>query len=421
MSTITGNQNIIYTFFARKPIFYSENRVFGYELKYRSDTTEICNCLSNSDIVNISVITAALSPVNNQYSDDPKIFICIPSETIRSGMPASLCPATTIIELDDTQINSDNIIENIIIARDSGYRVAISADVKMRDVSNVVNFIDYLFVSMHDKSEEELKALASSLSGSNVKLAARRVEDHNQFLLAKRNGFQLFQGSFFKRPIISNSKNLSSNKLTRFKIYQSLANSKLNTDELVAIIESDVSICYRLLTLINSIAFGIQYKVESIKHAIMLLGWEQIKNWLWLIVLSDAMPKTKSMELLQLSAIRAKFMETAAARNNYEGAPPETLFLLGIFSLLEPILDTPMSELVEKLPLNEGVKSALCGHNNTYYQWLELSRCFESGNWSKMESLIMTMHLDPVSINKAYCESLTWVNNLYDQSGLKLQ
>ncbi|GFK93317.1 hypothetical protein NNJEOMEG_01149 [Fundidesulfovibrio magnetotacticus] len=418
MTHSAGIQACIHTFFARQPVFDASKKVCGYELLYRHDPREKNAPLGADDVANLSVLSATLTSPNKQEEDREKIFIRIPPGSIMAGIPAALSPKTTVVELDAPPAQDQGLLAALSTLKKQGYALALNAASDRACVHGLTELADIVFLNVLGKEEDEIKAMVEPFAASRAILAAKHVEDHAMFERAKKLGFHYFQGSFFKRPVLSPAHRLSSNKATRLGIYRSLGNSRLNADELAAIIESDVSICYRLLTLINSLAYGLQYKVHSIKHSIMLLGWDHIKNWLWLVVLCDILPKGKTQELPRLSAIRARFLERAAAEHGYKAVPPDTLFLLGLFSLLEPMLDTPMAGLVQDLPLEEVVKSALCGKPNLPHQWLELARCFETGDWAKMDALIDSLGLDSVTVAKAYYDALIWASALYEQAAL---
>jgi EAL and modified HD-GYP domain-containing signal transduction protein len=182
--------------------------------------------------------------------------------------------------------------------------------------------------------------------------------------------------------------------------------------ELAATIQADVSVSYRLLQLINSAAFG--YKdIDSIERAVVLLGWEKLKNWVYLVVLTDIQPKGKSSELPYLSTIRAKFLESAAQAHKVTDPKPQSLFLLGLFSLLDAMLDQPMSEVLEQLPLDAAISEALSGEDNELAPWLELARCFETGDWARLDRLVDSLGLDATATAGAYFEAIGWTKHFF--------
>lgn len=414
MTMEAGTQIYVDTFFARQPIFDASNQVFGYELLYRKSPLGTTADFSDKDVATLSVISAALlsSPDTSQLGK--KIFIHFSSESIVAEVPMALDPQSTMVEVESASEVSAEYGEALAKVKERGYSLALN-NYSRQCAKALTELADVVFVDVVDKSEAELAAVLTELKDCGCLLAAKRVEDTSQFQLAKRLGFSLFQGFFFEKPIIVPGRKLPSNKITRLNLYRTLEKEEMDLEELVRNIESDVSISFRLLTFINSIAFGLRYKVDSIRRAIMMLGWRHIKSWLWLVVLSDVMPEEKTSELPFLSSIRAKFLERASANHCVRDPSPDTLFLMGLFSLLEPMLDTPMRELVGALPLDDAVKEALSGGRNVYSEWLDVAKCFESGDWGRLDQLTQALGLDSIKLASSYCEALVWAKSLYEE------
>ncbi|MBI4805777.1 MAG: HDOD domain-containing protein [Desulfovibrio sp.] len=415
MSMDAGSQFYVDTFFARQPVFDSKKNVYGYELLYRKSPLDRSANFSDKDLATLTVISSALLSSPEADQAGKKIFIHFSRMSITSQVLETLAPKTTVVEIEPVVELEPEYEDALTKAKDKGYTLAISHFVQGQCAKRLVELADIVFVDFLDKNEAELKATIKELEGCECLLAAKRLEDDAQFQMALKLGFNLFQGFFFEKPVIVPGRKLPSNKITRLNIYRGLEKGDMDLEELTRNIESDVAISFRLLTFINSLAFGLRYKVSSIRHAILMLGWHQIKSWLWLVVLSDMMPADKTSELPYLSSIRAKFLERTAVNHGLSDVVPETLFLMGLFSLLEPMLDTPMRELVESLPLEDDVKAALSGEDNDYSHWLDVAKCFESGDWGKLDELTRSLGLDSIKVASSYCEALNWAKELYEQ------
>ena len=178
-------------------------------------------------------------------------------------------------------------------------------------------------------------------------------------------------------------------------------------------IQTDVSISFRLLAFLNSSAFGLPQKIKSIRQAILLLGWQKIKNWLRVVLLSDMNQSMDISELVLLSAQRGRFLELVAREHDFWGFDPNSLNLLGIFSLLDALLGIPMTEIVEYLPLEDKLKAALCREpNNEYLPLLHLSGYFEEARWAEAEKMIQQLNLDAGKVKSAFQASVNWADEL---------
>jgi EAL and modified HD-GYP domain-containing signal transduction protein len=402
------------TFFARQPIFDRDNKVYGYELLYRHNSRAEKAMYSDKDMATLNVISSALLTSSGQEQTNQKILIHFSPVSLLSGMQAALPPATTVVELKCQRKLGQDTARALEKLKAQGFQLAINNYLGGSCDKHLLKLADLVLINLLEVKEEDLAPMVEEVSKDSCLIGAKCVEDIEHFELAKKLGFQLFQGFFFEKPTIIPGRKLHPNHAARLNLHRSLERKNLDVDELTQIIESDVALSFHLLSYINSLAFSLRYRVTSIKHAIMLLGWKQVRNWLWLVTISDLVSPGKSWELPYLSAIRAKFLERASLSVQATEVQPGTVFLMGLFSLLEPMLDTPMNELVETLPLEQEVKEALSGQFNDYTDWLEMARCFESGDWNKLDGLTTKLGLDPIKLASAYCEALAWAKELYE-------
>jgi len=226
-------------------------------------------------------------------------------------------------------------------------------------------------------------------------------------------GFSWFQGFFFQKPEIMPGRKLPSSQITRLKLFQLLEQDDVEIDKLAEVIQADVSISYRLLTLLNSAAFGLPVKIRSIQRAIVMLGMKQLRNWLRVVIFTDMAPKGKTRELSTSSVVRGKFLDNTAKAHGRSAEMGSSLFLLGLFSLLDALLDIPMDQIAENLPLDDDIKAALCGRGGDYADWLNLAKCFENADWTSLDGIIAKHALDPARIAKSYFGALDWANTFF--------
>ncbi|GAB6036842.1 HDOD domain-containing protein [Fundidesulfovibrio butyratiphilus] len=402
------------TFFARQPIFDAKRKVFGYELLYRRDANATVADIRDKDAATLSVISTALV---SSHADTLGRMVAIhfSHAAILSEMPLALPAQTTLAEVDPVFQASQALLKSLKTLRAQGYTLAVSGYRAGECDPALIGCVDIVFMDILGKSQAELSGQVLSLAGSERVLAAKRVEDQEAFNQAKRLGFTLFQGFFFEKPVLVPGRTIQTGKAARLSLLAALERPDMDVAALAQAIESDVSLSYRLLTFINSAAFGLRHKIHSIRHAVTMLGWRKMKRWLWMVVLSDITSKDKGSELSVVSAIRAKFLELTAHGHDPARFDPDAMFLMGLFSLLEPMLDTPMIELVSYLPLEKDIIDALCGHDNPFADWLKTAQCFETGEWGSLDALTRKLGLDTVKAASAYCEALVWAKSLYEQ------
>ena len=164
--------------------------------------------------------------------------------------------------------------------------------------------------------------------------------------------------------------------------------------------------CYRLLRYMNSANFGFVNEIHSVKHALSLLGEREVRRWVRLVA-TLAAGSGKSDELVLAAMVRGRFCELLAPKVEHGETD---LFLLGLFSLMDTILDTPMPELLATaFPWSQETKGLLLteqpGRLRPLYQ-LMLAR--ESGEWERTSELAAELHLSESDISEAYWRAMDW-------------
>ena len=242
---------------------------------------------------------------------------------------------------------------------------------------------------------------------------ATGVQDPAWFEICREMGFSLYSGAFFKTPDVIKLRKLSSNEVSRFKLLRLLEMHEPDIDVMAETIQTDVSVSFRLLAYLNSAAFGFPQKIKSIRQAITLLGWNKMKNWLRVSLIMEVSPNKDASDLMLLAVQRGKFLELIAADHDYWGFDPDSLNLLGIFSLLDVMLGVPMADIVAHLPLDTKLQSALCGEpNSEYLPLLQLARLFEEARWPEAEKMIQQLNLDNGKVGGAFQRAVDWAVEL---------
>lgn len=401
-------------FVARQPIFDVHKRSVGHELLYRDRLDSAGADFSDNTLATLKVVSNAFV-ISPDRQPDLRTFINFSESSILENVPYALPAETTVVEIDEPSNPSRAYLDALSKLKDDGYALALDGFEGRSAGTELMDMADYIKIDVLANKPDVVARLAGMVRGKDPAMLAKRVEGDTQFSMAKSLGFKYFQGFFFKKPVVVPGRRLSSNETTRMRLFRMIEREMPDFEELAETIQADVSISYRLLTLLNSAAFSFPQKIRSIKQALVILGGRQLKNWLRLVILTDLMPTSKTSELLVLSTQRGKFFELAATEAAATGLDPGALFLLGLFSLLEAMLDMPMPALMDHLPLDKELKDALCGEDNEAALWLQMAHCFEHADWECLASVIGQLGLDPVKVAAAYHDSMDWTATYFEQ------
>jgi len=398
---------------ARQPIFDKAKQVRGYELLFRHSCKASEAQMTDEHAATMKVVADAYVCLGSSLVEDPIIMVNFSMESVLKQVPYALPPGHTVVELAKFDAPTPEILAALDKLKHDGYLLCLDDFATLDDHAPLLARADFVKLDVLETRREELARAVAMVVASGARLLAKRVETAKLFDMAVSLGFSWFQGFFFQKPEIMPGRKLPSGQTARLKIFRLLEQDDVDIDKLAEVIQADVSISYRLLTLLNSAAFGLTTKIRSIHHAIILLGMKQLRNWLRVIIFTDMAPKGKTRELSTSSVIRGKFLENTAEAH---GKPPEmssSLFLLGLFSLLEALLDIPMKQITESLPLDDDIKAALCCEESIYADWLNLAKCFENADWASLDGIIAGQKLDTTRIAKSYFEALDWANTFF--------
>jgi len=277
----------------------------------------------------------------------------------------------------------------------------------------IYSLADIFVIAVRNKGRDALEAEIAAARRYGTFLFAGRVQDRDSYETCRKLGFSIFSGAFFKNPDTMTARKLSSHQVLRFKLLKLIECNDPDIANLAKAIQADATISFRMLAFLNSAAFAFSQQIKSIRQAICLLGWSKIKNWLRVVLLTDLGQSKESEELVLLSAQRGMFLELVARDHDFWGFDPESLHLLGLFSLLDALVGLPMVEIVAHLPIAEKLKRALCREpDNEYLPLLGLSQCFEEARWQEAEGMVQQLNLDSAKVRVAFQKSINWAGGL---------
>lgn len=402
-------------FVARQPIFDESNETWGYMLLFR-DSDDADRAVFTDDSEATMNLVANLPLCGGIGGSEARLMIHFTADDVIRGVHNAVPLPNAVIILDECTVITDELLEALREIKRNGQEIAVNNFEGRAGCEPLDEMADILLVDMLDKEEADLQQVAAKAQvfGSPL-IIAKRVGDADALELARKVGFPLFHGFFFKTPATESGRKITSSEITRLKLFEIIEKDEPDFDALANAIEADVSISYRLLNFLNSASFSFATTVTSIRQAVVLAGWRPIRNWLRLIILTDMTPSEKSKELSYISAHRAKLFETAALGGGYE-EESDTLFMLGLFSLLDAMLDLKMEAVVEHLPVDDKVKAALCGKPNHFGTWLKLVRAIENSDWDEVGTQAKELNLLPGTVAVSYQHAFTWADTFFSGS-----
>jgi len=255
---------------------------------------------------------------------------------------------------------------------------------------------------------EQAAAMVKRHTAKRRRMLAEKVETREEFEAAKKAGFVYFQGYFFRKPETLNVQEIPANQLNYLLMWQAVARPELDIREVEQVIKSEASLCYRLLRYLNSPLFGFGNEIHSIRHALSLLGDHEVRRWIRLVATLEA-GQNKCSELVLSALVRARFCELLSPS---VGHADSDLFLVGLLSLMDVILEIPMSRVLENVPVDRESKAMLLGEPSRLRPVYELMLAQESGEWQTASDLAGQLHVDEILVAEKYWEAMGWARQV---------
>ncbi|MCP3905595.1 MAG: HDOD domain-containing protein [Planctomycetes bacterium] len=406
------------SFIARQPIFDMRHRVYGYELLFRSGPE---NYFSSVDGVDGDQATSRAMGESvsihglQQLTSGRKLFINVTRRILVEELYTVLPPRQTVIEILETIDPDEEIIEATRAARAAGYQVALDDFIFEERFEPLLGEIDILKVDFMDSTPEQRRAFAERGQAAGLRLLAEKVECHDDVAEAAELGYRYLQGFFFCKPQLISRTNLVGNKRKIVEFLAEANKKDLDLDRIGEIIRGDVGMSYKLLKYLNSVSFGFSSRIESIRHALLLLGTRQVRKWGSLIALSS-LGEDKPSELFTTCLIRARFCESMAPLVRL-GERELDLFAMGMLSVIDALVDQPLAEVLDGMPVSDEVRAALLGGSSRLRPVFDLALAMERGDWEAMASTADGIGVAEMDVLEAYRTSIVWANGVLGGGG----
>ena len=290
--------------------------------------------------------------------------------------------------------------------KDAGYTLALDDVVSLEPYGELLGMADVLKVDFRAMSPDARRVMAKKVMGTSVRLLAEKVETYDEFRQAVDEGFALFQGYFFAKPEVIQKRDVPGNKAQYLRLLHEIRKPHVTMDGLERIIKQDMSLSYRLLKYINSPLFGLRSEIRSVRHALTLLGERDVRRWAMLAAMTGMAPE-KPSELLETGLLRARFCETlSAVLGPAARDAAEEMFLVGLFSVLDALLDVPLEEAARDAGFPPRVKAALLGVPSPLRNVLELVFAYERGDWDIVGVLLDELKVDQRAVAQVFVDSV---------------
>jgi EAL and modified HD-GYP domain-containing signal transduction protein len=386
-----------HVFIARQPIFDLRLEVVGYELLFRGPNQNTAIVSDNDEATSTVVINAFTEMGLDTVVGDRRAWINVSRDFLLGGLARILPRSQVVLELLEDQLIDDALLDAMEDHRARGYTIALDDFAGSEAIAPALEHADIVKLDVLARDRAAVQEDVARLAGRGIALLAEKVETREEHEYCLELGFELFQGYFFCKPERMEARSVAPNRLSILQLVAALQDPKIEIAQLETLVSRDVALSYRLLRYINSAFFGLRREVDSIGRALMLLGIDNVKRWATLSIFASVDEKPR--ELIETALVRARFCELAGEGNR------DQLFTLGLFSVVDALMDAPMEDVIGSMPFPEEMAAALVSHAGPKGELLETALRYERGDF-----------VPPADeLGDAYLEAIEWATSAADE------
>ncbi len=396
-------------FLARQPILTRDKKFFAYEILSRYGPENYCCPTPGSPVAEKAMDELFLMGVRTITEGLPAFMNCTREFLLHDFL--TLMPKELIVgEILENVPSDKDVLAACHRLKDQGYRLALDDYCDTPEAQPLLAIADFVKIDVLLTTFAEQKRLVDICHRQKIPVVAEKVETDEQFQQCARIGYDYFQGYFFCRPQVVGRRSVPANKVVYLELLQAANASVFDLHRISMIFRRDVSLSYRLLRYLNSAAFAFRSQIHSIPHALTLLGELPMRKWISLVSVAGLGDEVAD-GLLRLPLLRAMFCELIGKKI---GLIQETneLFLLGLLSVMDALLNMRMVDVLTEIPVDEAIKRALLGKPSRYRPIFEVVLDYESGTWEQLAHSARHIGLHEEYLPDLYMRSVRWVTEV---------
>ncbi len=394
----------------RQPILGRNEHLYGYELLFRpTDANEADVQDAGRATANVIINTLASFGII-ELLGGRKGFINFDFDMLMDEALELLPREHIVIELLESIEPSAELIERCLYLKQAGFILALDDHQYSPDFAELYAIVDIIKIDLIQTPLETLPAILEQLRKYPCKLLAEKVESVEEFQACHALGFDYFQGYYFARPDILKKKKMDEDATTLLKLMRLLAD-EAGIDAIEQAFRGSPALTYKLLMLVNSVAFGHRHKIQGVRHAIVMTGRVQIKRWIQLALFAADGDDAFDHPLVDMAATRAGLMEQLAfvhPQLQFDEASSERAFMTGILSLMGSIYDIAIEDIIANLNLNEEVAAALLDRSGHYGGLLRVMEHLENLDMCSASAELASIGINPNVLPEIQLRAFNW-------------
>ena len=391
---------------ARQPIFDKDMAIFGYELLFRHCDEEPCRDIVDFDQATMKMIADGFSLATAGIDPWKKACLNVTRDSLLSDHVMALPPDRVVLEIPADVQADQALLAKCRVLKDAGFHLTLDNFKPHPEGDKLLELADYVKIAIPDFDGKQVARLRQELKKYPCRLIASRIETWEMFSGSKFLGFDYFQGFFFAQAEVVPGRKAPTVSAVRLKLIKDLSREDIDLKALAETISMDPSLSVRLLKFINTTAFCLLDKVDSIGRAVSILGAVPLKRWTMAALLADSDASDKGREVTLMSLHRALFLSYLVAAGFIKDVGKDSLFLLGLLSNADSLFGMTMEDLVADIPLEQFIKDALLLKPGAgLADFMLLLRDIEQNDWKAATAVLYKYRIPYVTAAKLYMQA----------------
>ncbi len=400
----------------RQAIKDLKDTVIGYELLIQEDESSLYN--SSSDNVAANTMVAFLSENSERIFKDKKTFMTFTPTLLFRNTPKIFDKDKVVIQIEDNIVVHSLAAILISKYREDGYHFAINDFQFTPKYFSMLEYVDYIKMDISNKLEgTQRRSIANVIDmahGFQKQFIATGVNSKEVYDCAVELGVDYVEGNYIAGVTTSKASKMDFMQGNLYQLIVEITKDEPDVEILEETIIRDASLTYALLKMANSAYFAVHHETTSVRQALVRVGISQLKQWVYLLSFEDKQNKSESEELLKASFMRANFTSALVKRLKNFPINSSDAYLLGMFSMLEYMIDAPIAEILYEIPILEEVKDALIRKEGKAGRLYELVLSYEKADWGVIKEISEELGLKTNEMAQIYMECVEEVNNIWD-------
>ncbi|OFZ70727.1 MAG: hypothetical protein A2Z01_11675 [Betaproteobacteria bacterium RBG_16_58_11] len=408
----TEARELLNRFLGRQPILDLGGEIVGYEMRIKKAAPPPGEGAQLLQQMVDEMLLSSMEDLNVQkLRGEKRIFATISAPSLDTGFLDRMDGAGIVLMFRPPDGPLDSVIARCQALREAGYRLGLQQLQYREALDDLLPLVDYIRIDPTLLDALQLGELVVQIrSHGDFEIIANPVESEELYAVCRKLKLDLFQGYFFAKPLPVHAAKVDSQRLRVMQLLN-LTMNHADMAELEKQFKPDPVLSYKLLRFINSPATGLLQPVRSVSHALVVLGYDPLYRWLTLLLFASGQPDHRTLALMKNALVRARLTELLGQKK-LKPQDQDGLFITGIFSLLDALLNMPMETALASLKLPPAIEAALTRREGIYAPYLDLAIACEEAEDQVIATYAAASGITAEDINLAHVQALIWAEEV---------